>query len=35
MTAVQVAVVGFLADLINRRLPNYHKPAEPEEKWEE
>lgn len=25
MTAVQVAVVGLLADLINRRLPGYHK----------
>ena len=27
MTAVQVATVGLLAELINRRLPNYYKPA--------
>lgn len=25
MTAVQIAVVGLLAELINRRLPNYHR----------
>lgn len=28
MTAVQVAVVGFLAELINRRLPNVHRKNE-------
>ena len=28
MTAVQVAVVGMLAELINRRLPNYHRERE-------
>jgi glycosyltransferase involved in cell wall biosynthesis len=28
MTAVQVAVVGLLAELINRRLPNFHRKNE-------
>jgi len=25
MTAFQVAVIGMLAELINKRLPNYHR----------
>lgn len=28
MTAVQVAVLGFLAELLDRRLPNFYRPVE-------